>query len=52
LFDLIRAHAVERRIESLPESLPTATLIALSPFVGSEQAEQLAARPVEVRTSR
>jgi len=49
VFELIRAHAVERRIESLPQSLPEATVIALSPFVGSEQAERLAARPARVR---
>ena len=45
VYELIRAHAVERRLEALPEALPEATLIALSPFVGSAEAERLAARP-------
>lgn len=52
VYELIRAHAVERRVESLPHSLPEATVIALSPFVGSEEAERLAASPARVRTGR
>jgi AcrR family transcriptional regulator len=52
IFELIRVHAVERRLESLPDSLPTVTLIALSPFVGNEHAERLATRPAGVRTGR
>jgi hypothetical protein len=49
VFELIRAHAVERGIESLPDALPEATLIVLSPFLGPAKAERLAATPVQVR---
>lgn len=47
VYELIRSRALEQRIESLPESLADATVIVLSPFVGSELAERLAARSVE-----
>ena len=43
ILELIRIHAEERRLEDLPSALPNATLIALTPFVGPEHAEQLAA---------
>lgn len=52
VYELIRVHAVERRVEALPRSLPEATVIALSPFVGSEEAERLASRPAPVPTGR
>lgn len=52
LYELVRAHALERRVEALPRSLPEATVIALSPFVGSEEAERLAASPAPVHTGR
>lgn len=48
VYELIRAHAVEGRLHALPDSLPEATVIALSPFVGSAEAERLAARPARV----
>lgn len=44
VYELISSRVVEHRVESLPESLPDATVIVLSPFVGSELAERLAAR--------
>lgn len=43
VYELIRTHVVERRTERLLEALPAATVIALSPFVGSKEAERLAA---------
>jgi AcrR family transcriptional regulator len=52
VYELIRAHAMERRVESLPHSLPEATVIALSPFVGSAEAERLAARPARLAVGR
>lgn len=52
VYELIRAHAVERRVETLPRSLPQATVIALSPFVGNAEAERLAARPARSSAGR
>lgn len=52
VYELIRTHVVERRIDELPEALPAATVIALSPFVGSSEAERLAARPISLRADR
>ena len=52
VYELIRAYAVEGRLHELPESLPEATVIALSPFVGSAEAERLAARPAPVLAGR
>lgn len=48
VYELIRAHALEGRLDALPASLPEATVIALSPFVGSAEAERLAASPAPV----
>jgi AcrR family transcriptional regulator len=52
VYELIRAQAVERRLDSLPDSLPEATVIALAPFVGSAEAERLAARPARIPAER
>jgi hypothetical protein len=43
LFELIRTHASEDRLERLPEALPTAVLVVLAPVVGREAALALAA---------
>jgi len=43
LFELIRTHASEDRLEQLPEALPTAVLVVLAPVVGREAALALAA---------
>lgn len=42
VFELIRSHVVENRLEHLPEALPTATLIVLSPVVGRDEALRIA----------
>jgi AcrR family transcriptional regulator len=42
LFELALHHALEGRIAELPELVPTATYIALAPFVGGEEAAQIA----------
>lgn len=52
ILELIRIHVEERRVEDLPSALAHATLIALTPFVGPEQAEQVVADPGALRTSR
>jgi hypothetical protein len=38
VFELIRSHAVEGRLAKLPDALPTATLIVLSPILGRDEA--------------
>ncbi|HYI79876.1 MAG TPA: hypothetical protein VEW67_03355 [Thermoleophilaceae bacterium] len=43
LFELIRTHASEDRLERLSEALPTAVLVVLAPVVGREAALALAA---------
>lgn len=43
VFELIRSHVVENRLDHLPEALPTATLIVLSPVVGRDEALRIAA---------
>lgn len=45
ILELIRIYVEERRVDDLPSALPSATLIALTPFVGSERAERLAGQP-------
>jgi AcrR family transcriptional regulator len=42
LFELALHYALEGRIAELPELAPTATYIALTPFVGGEEAAQIA----------
>jgi hypothetical protein len=42
VFELIRSHADERRLDVLPDALPTADLIVLSPIVGREEALRVA----------
>lgn len=49
IFELIRAYVVEDRAEAVPDALPTITIIALTPFVGSDEAERIAARPSPTR---
>jgi hypothetical protein len=52
VYELIRRRVAEGRIASLPAALPEATLLALAPFVGQEEAERLAARPIPLRMDR
>jgi hypothetical protein len=42
VFELIRSHAAEDRLDRLPDALPTATLIAISPIVGRDVALRIA----------
>jgi AcrR family transcriptional regulator len=51
LFELALHYALEGRIAELPELVPTATYIALAPFVGGEEAAQVATgRPAKPRS--
>lgn len=43
---LISTGIAEQRVDSLPEALPLATVMALSPFLGTERAQQVAGGPV------
>ena len=43
LFELIRTHATEDRLEQLPEALPAAVLVVLAPVVGRDAALALTA---------
>ncbi len=43
IYEIVRSHALDRRLDELPASAPAATVIALSPFVGSERANEVAA---------
>jgi AcrR family transcriptional regulator len=45
VFEIVRSHALEGRIERLGEALPEMTVLALSPFVGPGMAERIASRP-------
>jgi hypothetical protein len=38
VFELVRTHATEDRLDHLPDALPTASLIVLSPIVGRDEA--------------
>jgi hypothetical protein len=43
VFELIRSHAVENRLDTLADALPAATLIVLAPAVGRDEALRVAA---------
>lgn len=49
VFELIHIHAAEGRLDELPDAVPAATAIALTPFVGSDEAERLALGPTPLR---
>lgn len=42
IFELIRTHAIEQRLDELPEALPSVTILTLTPFVGKEEADRIA----------
>jgi AcrR family transcriptional regulator len=42
IFELIRAHVVEQRLDELPDALPSVTILTLTPFVGREEAGRIA----------
>lgn len=41
IFEIVRGHALERRLGSLPEAAPDATIVALAPFMGMSGAIDL-----------
>ena len=46
LWELIRRHALERRLHELPEALPAASYVCLSTFFSIDEALRVSARPV------
>jgi hypothetical protein len=38
IYELIRSHVLERRLDELPGAVPNATIVALSPFMGMDDA--------------
>jgi hypothetical protein len=42
IYELVRRHVLERRLEDLPAAVPDATIVALSPFVGIDDATEIA----------
>lgn len=51
IYELVRAHALELRIDELPDAVPDATVVVLAPFIGSAGAAELAAS-ANVQTER
>jgi hypothetical protein len=49
LWELIRRHALERRLHELPETLPAASYVCLSTFFGIDEALRVSARPAAAR---
>lgn len=49
IYDLIRRYVAEDRVQALPDALPTATVLALTPFVGDAEAGRLATRPIRLQ---
>jgi hypothetical protein len=43
IYELVRGHVLERRLGELPDAVPDATVVALSPFIGAAEAIDLAA---------
>jgi hypothetical protein len=43
VFEIVRSHTAENRLADLPDALPTAALIVLSPIVGRDEALRVAA---------
>jgi AcrR family transcriptional regulator len=49
LWELIRRHALERRLHELPEALPAVSYVCLSTFFSIDEALRVSARPVAAR---
>jgi hypothetical protein len=42
IYELVRSHVLERRLDRLTEAIPDATVVALSPFLGPADALEVA----------
>jgi AcrR family transcriptional regulator len=52
LFELALHHAMQRRMHELPAMIPRATFFALAPFIGAQEASEVATAPGEARAAR
>jgi len=51
IYELVRSHVLERRLQELPAAVPSATVVVLTPFMGSDRANELA-RSENVQAAR
>jgi hypothetical protein len=51
IYELVRSHVLEDRLEQLPAAAPDATIVALAPFMGTSAAIDLA-NSTKVQTGR
>jgi hypothetical protein len=51
IYEIVRGHAREGRLAALPDAIPDAIVVALSPFVGPDAAAELASS-TNVQTER
>lgn len=49
IWELIRRHALERRLHELPDTLPAVSYVCLSTFFGIDEALRVSARPATSR---
>ena len=52
LFELALHHAMQRRMHELPAMVPRATYFALAPFIGAQEAGEVATAPAEADPAR
>lgn len=51
IYELVRGHVVEQRLDRLPLAVPDATIVVLSPFIGADGARALAGRAASSQPS-
>ncbi|HWM10674.1 MAG TPA: hypothetical protein VNO82_15075 [Solirubrobacteraceae bacterium] len=52
IYELVRAYALERRLGELPDAVPDATVVALSPFLGAQGASAVAGAARSAQATR
>jgi hypothetical protein len=52
IYELVRSHVLEQRLDELPDAVPAATVVALSPFLGADFASEVADMAVGLQTPR
>jgi hypothetical protein len=51
LWRIVRQHAIDRRLQELPDSLPAISYVVLSTFFGVEEALRVSTRPLRAATA-
>ena len=51
LWRIVRQHALERRLQELPDSLPAISYVVLSTFFGTPEALRVSTRPLRAATA-